>query len=277
MKLKIFTLNWEGGDKLKKLYPSLINSLSNVDYEWIIKDNASKDNSVEYLNSLKNDRIKVIKYKNNIQNFSEGMNLCFSEAAPSDNDLILLLNNDVIFNDTMSLSNMINIINNDNSVGVVGSRLLFTDTNKLQHAGVVFDNNHKLPFHFRSGQKADSLSEKNRLFQVVTGAVLLTKAEYYKNICDNNKSGIKGLNERLVWAFDDVDACLSINYNMNKKIVYCGKTNIFHEESFSLKKKPDNKLFMNHNINLLLSKWNKRYITDFDLYKDNPKYNLYKE
>ena len=32
-KLHIITLNWNGKDKLKELYPSLINSLSAIDYQ----------------------------------------------------------------------------------------------------------------------------------------------------------------------------------------------------------------------------------------------------
>jgi hypothetical protein len=68
---------------------------------------------------------------------------------------------------------------------------------------------------------------------------------------------------------------LSIKYNQNKKIIYCGKTDIFHEESASLKKNPTNKLFMNHNSNYLMQKWGNRYIMDMDQYKKDPNHNLY--
>lgn len=94
-RLFILTLNWNGEEKLKKLAPSLTNCLSDIDFEWYVKDNASKDGSIDYLNSLNNDKIKVIKYKDNSQNFSAGMNYLFNEIKPKDNDLILLLNNDV--------------------------------------------------------------------------------------------------------------------------------------------------------------------------------------
>ena len=67
------------------------------------------------------------------------MNYLFNIASPADNDTIMLLNNDVIFNDTTSINSMLNIMHKDPSVGVVGARLLYTGTNKLQHAGVVFD------------------------------------------------------------------------------------------------------------------------------------------
>jgi GT2 family glycosyltransferase len=273
--LYIFTLTWNAGDKLNKLKESLLPALKNVNYKWFIKDNASKDDTVAMVSSW-GDNVKVFPYKDNRQNFSEGMNYLFVEASPGDNDLVLLLNNDITFNDKNSLNNMIDIMNNDNSVGVVGARLLYTNTDQLQHAGVVFDPSILLPGHFRVKEKTDANAEKNRLFQVVTGAVLLTKGEYFKNACTTNASGIKGMDEKYHWGFDDVDLCLSIKYNMEKKIVYCGRTNIFHEESASLKKNPTHKLFMGHNSNTLISKWSRRCVGDRDFYKNDPAYNLYK-
>lgn len=273
-KLILCTLNWNGKDKLEKLYPSLMSSLHDINYSWIIKDNASKDDSIAYLNSLNNPNVKVIAYHNNMQNFSEGMNFCFNEATPDDEDLILLLNNDVVFNDKKSIKNMINLIKKDDDIGVVGARLMFPN-NKIQHAGVIFDDNHKMPMHFRAHENFDNNAEKNREFQAVTGAVLLTKAKYYKQIC-TNKDGTKGLDHAFIWAFDDVDMCLSIKYNLNKKIVYCGETNIMHEESASLKKNPVNKLFMNQNTNTFKNKWSSKIVLDKNSYKD-PFYKIYRK
>jgi GT2 family glycosyltransferase len=273
MRLIIMTLTWNACDKLTALKESLIPALNDIDYTWLIKDNASKDDTIA-ISSEWGDKVKVIPYKNNLQNFSAGVNHLFAEAAPTDNDLVMLLNNDVIFNDTKSIHNMMEIIKKDNSVGVVGARLLYTGTDKLQHAGVVFVDRTATPTHFRVGEKSDNNAEKNRQFQVVTGAVLITKAEYFKNAF-TNKSGSKGMDENYHWAFDDVDLCLSIRNNMDKKIVYCGKTNIFHEESASLKKNPANRLFMGHNVNYLKTKWKSRYSIDQGIYNKDPKCNLY--
>jgi len=204
------------------------------------------------------------------------MNYCFEEASPKDNDHVLLLNNDVIFNDSKSIKQMMSLIDKDNSIGAVGARLLYTNTDELQHAGVVFHPMHRMPMHFKAGKKTDAPAEKDRQFQVVTGAVLLTKAEYFKNACTTNKSGRKGMDEKYHWAFDDVDLCLCIKYNLEKNIIYCGSTNIFHEESSSLKKVPTNKLFMPNNVNLLTSKWYGRYTCDLLNYQNDKDYNLYR-
>lgn len=273
-KLFLLTLTWNACDKLVKLKESLMPSLDGLDFEWLIKDNASNDATIEKASTW-GDNVKVFPYPNNLQNFSAGMNYLFNQTSANDDDYIMLLNNDVIFNDKTSIKNMINLMDKDPDVGAVGARLLYTDTNKIQHCGVVFDDRYKLPTHFRSKEDSDENDLKNREFQVVTGAVLLTKAKYYKNIFNNNPSGINGMDENYHWAFDDVDMCLSIKYNQNKKIIYCGATNIFHEESASLKKNPTNKLFLKHNIHYLTNKWSKKYVIDKGIYVKNPKNNVY--
>lgn len=260
--LKILTLTLNGEQRLSKLKQSLNIALSGIDYHWYIKDNKSKDNTVEV--ASKWDNTTVIAYKNNNQNFSQGCNYLFNYANPNDDDLIMLLNDDVIFNDNQSVQSMIDLM--ADNVGVVGAKLLYTNTNKLQHAGVVFDTRYNAPTHFRLNDTDDVNSSKNREFQVVTGAVLLTKAKYYRDV--------NLMDENYHWAFDDVDLCLSIKYKLDKKIVYCGNTNIFHEESATLKKTNVNKLYEKHNLNYLRNKWNGKVILDSGLYKD-PNYNLY--
>ena len=272
--LNIFTLSWNGCNKLTKLKESLIPTLRELDYTWFIKDNGSKDDTVATVSNW-GDKVKILPYKDNRQNFSAGVNYCFNAAAPVDSDLVMLLNNDIIFNDTSSVRNMLNILHKDKDVGVVGARLLYTDTNKLQHAGVVFNPTYDTPMHFRAGQVTDGDAEKNRLFQVVTGAVLITRADLFKNVWSKNTSGTKGMDENFHWAFDDVDLCLSIKYNLGKKIVYCGNTNIFHEESATLKKNPTNKMFLTHNLKYLFDKWRGRYNIDQGIYTYDSKHNLY--
>jgi len=270
--LYLYTLTWNGLDKLTKLKNSLLPALEDVPYKWFIKDNDSNDNTYEVAKNWGTD-IHCIKYKNNLQNFSQGMNYLFHESSPKDNDIVCLLNNDVIINDKISLKNMLKFFKN-NDVGIVGGRLLYTNTNKIQHAGVVF-NQYKSPLHFRAKEESDKFAEKNRYFQVVTGAVLMIKAIYFKNAY-TNPNGIKGMDENLHWGFDDVDLCLSTLYKQNKKVVYCGETNIYHDESASLKKNPANHMFLKHNLNCIKSKWSSFIKEDLSVYTKNKDYNLIK-
>jgi len=270
--LNILTLTWNKFDKLNSLKESLLPALDGIDYTWFIKDNASLDDTCERVSTW-GDKVNLTKYKDNLQNFSQGMNYLFNVASPKDNDLVMLLNNDMTIGDKTSIKNMISLLKGD--VGAVGAKLLYTGTRRIQHAGVIFPN-HGLPLNYRRGDQDDPTASRNRYFQAVTGAIIVMKAETYKNICTTNKSGIGGLCEGLIWCFDDIDACLSIATNQRKKIVYCGETNIFHDESASLKENPVNKLFMDYNVKFFSSKWKGRYLNDLEKYSTNSKYNLIK-
>ena len=249
-------------------------NIPDLSWKWIIKDNGSVDNSIEMINSWENPNVIPIKYPHNRDNFSEGCNFCFKEAACKDDDFVMLLNNDIVFQDIHSIKNMLSIFR-DPDVGLVGAKTLFKDSKMIQHAGVIFHNRNRMPFHFGANEKDSDKFAKNREFQAVTGACWLTKAEYFKNICTTNKSGNVGLSEQYIWAFDDIDGSLSIKYNLGKKIVCCANTKILHDESSSLQKNPMNKLFMNLNIKTLLNTWRGRYILDADTYSNTPKYNTY--
>jgi O-antigen biosynthesis protein len=272
--LHILTLTWDNCEKLSRLHQSLVPNLQGLDYAWWIKDNHSKDDTVAKASSW-GKRVHCIPYKDNQQNFSEGCNFLFKAAEPNDEDDILLLNNDIVFNDSTSISKMLSLINLDPEIGVVGGRLLYSGSNLLQHAGVIFDPSYKTPMHFRARQTSDANAEKNRYFQAITGATLITKAKYYRQICTTNKSGINGMDEKFRWAFDDVDLCLSISQKLDKKIVYCGETNIFHEESATLKKNNVHKLFLTGNLQHFFRKWKDKYLIDRDIYTKNPNHNLY--
>lgn len=269
--LHIFTLTWNGADKIEKLYKSLKPALKDIPHKWTIKDNASKDNSVELIKSWQDPNIDLIEYKDNLQNFAQGMNHCFKHANPSDEDPVMLLNNDVIVEDKNSIKNMLSLLGKKD-VGLVGAKLVYTDTDKIQHCGVVF-NKMGHPYHLRSGVKESSIDNANREFQAVTGAVWLTKAGIYKQISANKET--PGLDERFIWGFEDIDGCLYIKYTLGKKVVYCGESKFFHEESASLKKNPQNKLFLNPNMKLLKEKWSSKFSCD-DHFYSNQKYNLLK-
>ena len=261
MKLHIFTLHWNSKDKIERLHKSLIPVVETFDYKWWVKDNGSKDGSAEYLSSIQGDRVDTFFCGHNTDSFASGMNILFERAKPADDDVIMLLNNDLWFGDKLSVVEMMKLLTDD--VGMVGARILYPDGQRLQHAGVYFSKRYSyFPYHYKHQEVADSASQKNREFQAVTAAVVLIRAGDYRRACTTNKSGRVGMDEGYFWSFEDIDLCLTVKYRMNKKIMYCGKTNVFHEESASLKKNPMHQLMMNTNCALFRKKWEGVYKHD---------------
>jgi len=264
--IKILTLNWNGLDKLKQLTPSVIQAMEGLDWQWWIRDHASSDGSKEYLESITNDNIKPIFYHTNRENFSQGMNYLFDQANPADNDYILLLNNDTMIHNHNSIKNMIDCMTDD--IGIVGAKILFPSTNKIAHAGVIFCNKkNNMPWHYKAGEQATEAENKNRYFQAVTAACLLTTAKIYREAGK--------LYTGYMWSFEDISYCMTVKYKLNKQIIYCGNSLIYHDESSTLKKNPVNKLFMQQNVDLFRKQWSGIYQIDHQLYLDNPNYGLF--
>lgn len=281
MKIHIITLSWNGIEMLETLRTGLAENLAPFYMKegkikegcevpiWHIRDNGSKDNTVEEVSGWQyrsdtNLDCKVYDIGHNRDSFATGCNYLVEQAEPDNDDLILLLNNDIeFFGDNKSLLKMYKLMKKTGA-GAVGARLLYNGTNKLQHAGVIFSERYnKLPFHYRPGKVSDAHAEKNRYFQVVTAACALVKASSFKHV--------GGFDNKLIWAFDDVDLFLRIG--QTEKIAYCGETKIYHEESASLKKNNLNKLFMNSNVKYFKSQWNGKIKMDLEKYEKDPSYN----
>ncbi len=271
MKLYIPTLTWNGQSCLDNLYPSLMKALVGFNYNWLIRDNASEDSTNELVSSWNNANVTYYKAPDNKSNYSQGNNqLILDSSIDYDNDYILFLNNDITIEDDQSIRYMVDILDNDSEVGIVGARLFYPGGKLIQHAGVAFSQAHgEMPWHIFSRGEDSAFTNQNRTFQAVTGAFLLMRGSCFKNLTFGK------MDERLYWAFDDIAMCLDVCYNQKKKIVYCGKTNITHHESVSLKKNNVNERFMNHNVAMFKSLWRKSYTLDYNQYLIDSNYSLY--
>lgn len=107
--ISIIILNYNGRKWLKKLFDSLF-SQTYKNFEIIFVDNASNDDSIEFIKDNYNDyKIKIIKSKKNL-GFSGGNNLGIENSK---GDYILLINNDTwVENDF--LEKIINFYKNNN-------------------------------------------------------------------------------------------------------------------------------------------------------------------
>ena len=235
---------WLNGNMPSFLYPNPnIMPEESLAEEWL-------DNGNMFINV--GDWFAYTTHETGVRGFDNGL-------AGAQN--ILDLQNIIVFGDNTSINKMISLLDDD--VGMVGARILYPDGERLQHAGVYFSKKYGyMPYHYRHKEKSNGKDRKNKEFQAVTAALALTKAKYYKEVWKKNKSGINGMDELFHWSFEDVDAALAIKYNMGKKIMYCGETIAYHEESASLKKNPVNKMMVSHNVGRFRSKWNGKYKRD---------------
>lgn len=224
--VSIIILNKNGIHHLKKLFKNFKENTNYKNYEIIIVDNNSVDDSVEYLKTL-DLPIKIIENKYN-QSFSRANNEGFKE---SNGDLILLMNNDM--ETTYGwLNEMVGTFLEHENVGAVGPKLIYPyllqdreNSYSIQSAGDSFRELMDLYSPFNNNKNIKIWDESVNVLKTVvgvTGAVFLTSREIYEEL--------NGLDEDYYYCYEDVDLCIKLN-NAGYDILYCPKSLIIHYES----------------------------------------------
>ncbi|MFH0853291.1 MAG: glycosyltransferase family 2 protein [bacterium] len=104
--ISIVILNYNGLVYLKKTIDSVL-KIEYSNYEIIIVDNGSTDDSVDYIKKFHN--IKLIKNKKNL-GFSQGKNIGIEHAQ---GEYILSIDNDILLNDHQLLNKLLQIYSDD--------------------------------------------------------------------------------------------------------------------------------------------------------------------
>lgn len=252
--VSIIILNRNGLKHLKTLFKDFSKKTNYSNFEIIVVDNDSSDDSVKFLKELSNLNIRIIENKENVS-FSKGNNDAVKVAK---GEYILLMNNDI--EPTFGWLNelMGTIIYNDN-VGAVGAKLLYPYIKNskqqkysftIQHAGDILRENINNGCLYEAHNQNkfledvfDSSVSVNRKCLLVTGAVLLTKKEIYDEL--------GGLDEQFWYGYEDVDFNLRL-YQRGYDVIFASAALLFHHESATPKK---SRYLNNHHV--LCKKWSK--------------------
>jgi len=192
------------------------NTADDIAYEVIVIDNGSTDGTDAWFEPA--DRFpRPLRYLRNSTNegFARANN---RGAGVGRGQFLLFLNNDTLVEPGW-LTEMLRVRRADPAVGVVGIQQRFPYTNTIYHTGIVFSAE-GLPEHLYPHLDA-SVPEvnKQREYQAVTGACLLTDKELFES-CG-------GFDEEYQNGYEDVDLCLKVRQR-NRKVVCCTSAFIYH-------------------------------------------------
>ena len=127
-KVYIIVLNWNGWKDTIECLNSIIES-DYSNYEIIICDNASSDNSILEIEKWRaKKKVEVILLKNNSNlGFAGGNNVGIRYAlGKGDFKYIWILNNDTVVKRN-TLSALVRKMESDNTIGICGSKLMYYD------------------------------------------------------------------------------------------------------------------------------------------------------
>jgi GT2 family glycosyltransferase len=193
------------------------NSGDKTSYEIIIADDCSNDLTINIKNIISN--IKVITTPVNMGFLRN----CNNAAKYSNGKYILFLNNDTQVQKNW-LMPLIELIEKDNTIGAVGSKIIFPNGLLLEAVGMVWNDGSAWNY----GRFGDpSLPEYNYIKEVdyLSGAALMVKKSIWEKL--------GGFDEVFVPAYyEDPDLCFSIR-KMGYKVMYQPKSVVVHYEGIS--------------------------------------------
>ena len=254
--VSIIVLTRNGLTHLKRLFEDFDEKTNYSNYEIIVVDNASQDDSINYLNSL-DLPITVIENTENVS-FSKGNN---DAAKIANGEYLLLLNNDI--EPTYGwLNEMVGCMLNNEDVGSVGAKLIFPyyddmknqeKSYSIQHAGVKFREERTPyvygPYHENMFSTLVFSSDVNHQKEVIsnTAACLLIPKSIYMEL--------GGLDEGYFYGYEDIDFAFKL-YQNNYKSIYNPFALLFHHESATRVEDEDEKNRLNYeNIMHFHDKW----------------------
>ncbi|MGA2675609.1 MAG: glycosyltransferase family 2 protein [Methanobacterium sp.] len=247
MDLSIIIINYRTYEFTKKTIDSIINKKYSFNYELIIVDNASGDNSLE---SLKKDYYKkidtgLIKFISNNENkgFAYANNLALKQT---NSKYILLLNSDTkIINDC--LEKCLKFMDTDKNIGALGCKVMLSNGSLDKACRRSYPNvkvsfyrmtglSHIFPKSKRFNKYNLTYLDENGIYDVdcLSGAFMLLRSEVL--------SQVGFLDENFFMYGEDIDYCYRIKKN-GWKVNYYGEAKVIHYKGASSKKQESKLLY----------------------------------
>jgi GT2 family glycosyltransferase/Flp pilus assembly protein TadD/predicted O-methyltransferase YrrM len=207
---------WNCCELTRQCVDALATTTDDVSWELIVVDNHSTDNTASFLSTLGGD-VQIIRNQENL-GFAKA---CNQGARAARGKYLVFLNNDTIPQPGW-LSALVSEVDAHQEVGIVGSKLLYPD-GTVQHAGVVRDSQHLLPYHIYNSFAGDHPAvNQRREFQIVTAACMLITRSLFEEV--------GGFDEGYVNGFEDADLCLNVR-ERGYLVVYQPRSVVVHLEN----------------------------------------------
>ena len=162
----IIVINYNGEEYLKTCLSS-IEKQTYPNYKTIVIDNASTDNSEEYIKEYF-PKITFIQAERNL-GFAEGNNLAIKKALEKKAAYVFLVNNDTEFEIDL-VEKLIKTAESDDSIGIVGPAVFDLKNKKsLQEMGMAIDK-------FGYALALKNLTDRDCVF-FVSGCAMMIKSE----------------------------------------------------------------------------------------------------
>ncbi|MBP9999683.1 MAG: glycosyltransferase [Proteobacteria bacterium] len=204
--------NWK---YTKLCLQSILNNTNDVSYEIIIADDNSTDTTKNIKKYIKN--IKVVKNTVNLRFLKN----CNNAAKYTKGKYILFLNNDTQVQKGW-LKALVEEMEKDPSIGLVGSKLIYPDGTLQEAGGIIYSDASGCNYGKNNNPDCICYNYKKEIDYISGASIMLSKSLWDK---------LGGFDELFAPAYyEDTDLAFRIRYNENLKVVYVPKSIVIHFE-----------------------------------------------
>ena len=243
MHVAVVILNWNGKKFLEQFLPALV-KYSGDDAELIVADNASTDDSIQFLRT-NYPAIRIIENPRNL-GFPGGYNAALDKVSA---DYYILLNSDIEVTPNWILP-VIGMMDKDQSIAACQPRILsWYEKNRFEYAGAAGGFIDLYGYPFCRGRLFLELEEDHGQYNDpveifwASGACMFVRADVF------HKLG--GLDEDFFAHMEEIDFCWRLQ-NEGFRVMYCPGSTVYHIGGGTLPKRSSVKTYLNFRNNFIL-------------------------
>ncbi len=241
-KVALVILNYNGRHYLAQFLPSVIQHTSEA--EIIIADNASTDDSIEFLQAHY-PQLRLIRMEKNT-GFSTGYNLALRQIEA---EYYVLLNSDVEVTPAW-LSPLLQLMDSNSSIAACQPKInAFHQQDSFEHAGAGGGFMDTFGFPFCRGRIFDTVEKDQKQYDDTqsvfwtSGACMVIRADLYHQF--------GGLDDDFFAHMEEIDLCWRLK-NAGYALFYYGKSNVYHVGGGTLSYESPRKLYLNFRNSLVM-------------------------
>lgn len=243
-KASIVILNWNGVKYLEQFLPIVIENSDISNIEIVLADNASTDNSVEFVRS-NFPKIRIIQLEKNF-GFALGYNKSLKQL---DSEYYIILNSDVEVTKNWILP-VLDFMDANTDVSACMPKLRsYDDRESFEYSGAAGGFIDKYGYPFCRGRVFNVIEKDTGQYDDIlnifwaSGACLYIRAKMFW------EAG--GFDPRFFAHMEEIDLCWRLKLN-NYRIVYLPFVTVFHIGGGALPKENSHKTYLNFRNNLFL-------------------------
>ncbi|HEX9909230.1 MAG TPA: glycosyltransferase family 2 protein [Thermoplasmata archaeon] len=223
----VLILNFNGFEDTCRCVESLRSDPDIPREDVVIVDNGSSDGSPERLKNAF-PGLTVLETGANL-GFAKGYNWAIKKLLDSHYGSILLLNNDTVVH-RGALRALVETLQTDKTIGVVGPLILNMGTEIVQSAGIGIQWEKSKPVFLLNGEKAVDMPEEIRDVDFVSGSAMLVRTEAL------DKVGLFA--EHFFMYAEEEDLCLRMR-SAGYRVVCNTKARVEHKMEATVSKYPE--------------------------------------